>query len=1243
MSGTSRTKDSKDSHSSNFKTREGQKRQFPASGLHPDLLDLQQTAGNRAVGELLSGGGEPLDEGTRAFMESRFDADFSHVRVHKDGEASKTAEGFSARALTQGSNIVFREGAYQPGTDAGERLIAHELTHVIQQNGDRPEASSPDPGSVNIGEPADRFEQEAELASESLDGTSPIQATPASSAPAMQFFLEDYIPDSVEALGDRAARSAMEYLGILNRDTVKGGLEYAISNGVIWSLLKQHPQIAAHALAIEQFRDQPGALNFLLDVFINPKDAKAKSKAFFTPHIRDGEKLIKDHGDVILSDLNVPEEYRETLWSGLSMLSDVAYSAAEMVVFDVVLDTLFFWNLQSEHDIFEGAWKNYNEGKTDTIDFIVEMLSIIMNLVGRVADLAPVIITLGGGLVGTGAGGTVGSVAPGAGTAIGGGAGGGTGTTAGVAASEVLGLAMLIGPAVIEQGKLTKAIGQLSFQEQTEAQRKQDVSQIFSSIIAMVFMGVLAFLPGFAMRLGKKMGAFVIKQLPDLSAFLSRASLNILGLLQTTGPITSPANTSTKARVSPSPAITTKPPRKGDSSSPEINTPLGGFADGPVISTPVQTTAPPVTKGVESAAELEVPVHPRIAERIEHVKREKASGKKTASESKSTDADNMHQLFPDKPLDEGPKPTSPQENALLVEEQQSLLGTGTEGILIESTPHISRRDQPRAMAGGDPKDPDRPGIPNPDRDNVEPLPERDPGEPVPQRLPEPPPQRDSRPLNRIADEQVAEITEAINQAVDTPEPVPVAEVEQVPDHPAQVENEVILVDDSGYHERQEAQERDLQEVLISPVPGVVYSPTESGLRNAPEAEIAEALAQRTPETPVAPADQGQLDEILDVPEVQESERPAGFVDMEEDWIEVYEESGTYTDINQDAIDTIPPGEGTRERVTVDSVSEESRTDSAIDSERDSSLIDPDPDEIDTVIIDRRTRQETPTHVPAEDDIDTVIIEGRTRQENPTHVPAEDDIDTVIIERRTRQENPTLVPVEDDIDTVIIEGRTRQENPTLVPAEEQIPDWPEVGRHERVWIERGPSKQGASGTQGRLRPANPPDSASINREKEIKLPGSVQRQQQISGRPRPSDPLRSSSETLPGSPSAPVARSQTRLEKFRDWIRKGEENDVHYDNLSALDKFFYDIGQRTFPGKKYEAMKEELEAHVAGKTGEEYVKGVVERGKMLFSKYPIGSIFNVADFFGGIKHTIGTGPTPQLRKVLKFLLRMKDDK
>lgn len=85
----------------------------------------------------LHGGGRPMPSAARAFFEPRFGADFSDVRLHHDAPAAETARALRARAYTLGRDVVFGPGEYAPDSPEGRRLLAHELTHVLQQRGHR--------------------------------------------------------------------------------------------------------------------------------------------------------------------------------------------------------------------------------------------------------------------------------------------------------------------------------------------------------------------------------------------------------------------------------------------------------------------------------------------------------------------------------------------------------------------------------------------------------------------------------------------------------------------------------------------------------------------------------------------------------------------------------------------------------------------------------------------------------------------------------------------------------------------------------------------------------------------------------------------------------------------------------------------------------------------------------------------------------------------------------------------------
>jgi len=101
-----------------------------------------ETTAPDIVHDALRSHGKPLDGATRKFMERRFGHDFGQVRVHTDALASQSAESVGARAYTVGPNIAFRQGEYVPSTTQGRRLLAHELTHVVQQSAAAPSVTA---------------------------------------------------------------------------------------------------------------------------------------------------------------------------------------------------------------------------------------------------------------------------------------------------------------------------------------------------------------------------------------------------------------------------------------------------------------------------------------------------------------------------------------------------------------------------------------------------------------------------------------------------------------------------------------------------------------------------------------------------------------------------------------------------------------------------------------------------------------------------------------------------------------------------------------------------------------------------------------------------------------------------------------------------------------------------------------------------------------------------------------------
>jgi hypothetical protein len=157
------------------------------------LLALQRAVGNSGIRGLAeeerspvldvvsSGGGQPLEEPVRTDMEGRLGHSFSDVRVHTGDAAHDSATSVNAHAYTVGSNIVFQREKYDPGSDAGRTMLAHELTHVVQQRSGPVDGTATGTG-VRLSDPSDRFEREAAATAERAMSIPAVQATAQRSA-----------------------------------------------------------------------------------------------------------------------------------------------------------------------------------------------------------------------------------------------------------------------------------------------------------------------------------------------------------------------------------------------------------------------------------------------------------------------------------------------------------------------------------------------------------------------------------------------------------------------------------------------------------------------------------------------------------------------------------------------------------------------------------------------------------------------------------------------------------------------------------------------------------------------------------------------------------------------------------------------------------------------------------------------------------------------------------------------------
>jgi hypothetical protein len=108
------------------------------------------------------GSGATLDRGVQEKFAPQLGDSLSDVRIHADSTADALARSVSARAFATGSDVYFAQGEYKPGTSDGDKLLAHELTHVVQQRG------APTSGPMTVSQPGDAMETHADAVADEL-------------------------------------------------------------------------------------------------------------------------------------------------------------------------------------------------------------------------------------------------------------------------------------------------------------------------------------------------------------------------------------------------------------------------------------------------------------------------------------------------------------------------------------------------------------------------------------------------------------------------------------------------------------------------------------------------------------------------------------------------------------------------------------------------------------------------------------------------------------------------------------------------------------------------------------------------------------------------------------------------------------------------------------------------------------------------------------------------------------------
>ena len=260
-----------------------QRRAEPSATIYADSADVEA---------VIHSSGRPLDPATRRSMESRIGFDFSKVRVHTDARAADSARSLGARAYTVGNHVVFGAGKFAPESSAGRRLLAHELTHVVQQSQDigrKPSAIHAAPKQI---------QREGEEEGQESGGwfTNPIEKIKGfiRKVPGYKLFRVILGKDPIS--GEQVERNATNLLGaifnlvpggdaIFKRVEESGALDKAYNwvtqqidaLGLHWAYFTGLLDEALHSINWRDFADPKAALDRILDMF---KPAWEKVKAF---------------------------------------------------------------------------------------------------------------------------------------------------------------------------------------------------------------------------------------------------------------------------------------------------------------------------------------------------------------------------------------------------------------------------------------------------------------------------------------------------------------------------------------------------------------------------------------------------------------------------------------------------------------------------------------------------------------------------------------------------------------------------------------------------------------------------------------------------------------------------------------------------------------------------------------------------------------------------------------------------
>lgn len=444
------------------------------------------------------GGGTPLPGPVRAFFEPRFGRDLGGVRLHTDASAAASARALAANAYTVGDDIVFDTGRYAPDTPTGRRLLAHELTHVVQHAGSpvlhrEASAAAPERGGL-----LDTLTGGARAVGEAVQsGAGAVVRTVAGGAQAVAGAVTEGVADIGQMLGipapaEGSPQTVRTLAGVLGHPAVQGAMVLVPPPGA-GPMLRL--QVATLAASLD-------FLDFAWRTYRNPGPLLAEIRAALAPRMAEVGPLAMGTAAAGLgADVADREGALDCIWRHLRPKLDYIAENWWEVLLAMGRDLLWPWpgvaaDFGQLWDQLKLAGRALWEWRlSDAVDHVLAVLRHLNAAAGRLYGWFLVISVLVGAVVGGVAGTALGGPAGAPGAAA--------GAAGGLQFAAEVGLWMLIATLAVEGASILKSAYNLTREDRSAAQRECDCEIIAGSSITVAITGALALLGALAARFAK--------------------------------------------------------------------------------------------------------------------------------------------------------------------------------------------------------------------------------------------------------------------------------------------------------------------------------------------------------------------------------------------------------------------------------------------------------------------------------------------------------------------------------------------------------------------------------------------------------------------------------------------------------------------------------------------------------------------------------------------------------------------